>query len=58
VPLVPLTNVPKADLPGVVRRMAERINAEPRPRAAKLWTATYVLMGLRYPGELVDHLLE
>ena len=38
--------------------MAERINAEPRPRAAKLWTATYLLMGLRYSDELTDSLLE
>ena len=27
---------------------SREVNAEPRPRAAKLWTATYLLMGLRY----------
>ena len=58
VPLAPLTDVTEADLPGVVRRMAGRINGEPRPRAAKLWTATYLLMGVRYPDDLVNHLLE
>jgi len=58
VPLAPLTDVPEADLPRIVGRMAERINAEPRPRAAKLWTATYLLMGLRYSDELTDSLLE
>ena len=58
VPLAPLADVARADLPGLVRRMAGRINAEPRPRAAKLWTATYLLMGARYPAELVDDLLE
>ena len=58
VPLAPLTKVSRADLPGVVRRMAGRINAEPRPLAAKLWTATYLLMGLRYPDELAIELLE
>ena len=42
----PLTDVPEADLPQLVGRMAERINAEPHSRAAKLWTATYLLMGL------------
>lgn len=57
-PLAPLTNVPEAALSGVARRMAERINGEPRPRAAKLWTATYLLMGLRYPDELVTKLFE
>jgi hypothetical protein len=43
--------------PGMVQRMADRINSEPRPRAAKLWTATYLLMGLRYPDDLVTELL-
>ena len=44
VPLAPLTDVTGADLPGVVRRMAGWINGEPRPRVAKLWTATYLLI--------------
>jgi hypothetical protein len=58
VPLAPLTAVSEADLPRIVGRMAERINAEPRARASKLWTATYLLMGLRYSDELTDSLLE
>ena len=58
VPLAPLTDVTEATLPAVVRRMAGRINGEPRPRAARLWTATYLLMGVRYPDDLVNQLLE
>ena len=58
VPLAPLTNVTEADLPGLIRRMEETIDKEPRPRAGKLWTATSVLMGLRYPKELSDQLLK
>jgi predicted transposase YdaD len=58
VPLAPLTDVTETDLPEVVRRMAGRINVEPRPRAAKLWTATYLLMGVRYPDDMVNQLLE
>ena len=60
VPLAPLTNVPESEtaLRGLVRRMAGRINAEPQPRAAKLWTATYLLMGLRFSEELASQLLE
>jgi hypothetical protein len=58
VPLAPLTDVAETALPGVIRRMAERINVEPRSRAAKLWTATYLLMGLRFADELVIQLLE
>jgi hypothetical protein len=34
VPLAPLTDVGEAALPEVVRRMAQRINAEPEDRAA------------------------
>jgi predicted transposase YdaD len=60
VPLAPLTNVPESEeaLRGLVRRMAERINAEPQPRAAKLWTATCLLMGLRFSEELAFQSLE
>ena len=58
VPLAPLANVAEPALPGLVERMAARINAEPRPRSEKLWTATYLLMGLCYSEELVSRLLE
>jgi hypothetical protein len=58
VPLAPLTNVREGGLPGLIRRMEGRINAEPQPSASKLWTATYLLMGLCYSKELVSHLLE
>ena len=42
----------------MVRRMAARINAEPEPRASRLWTATYLLMGLRFSGAVAFRLLE
>jgi predicted transposase YdaD len=58
VPLAPLTDVTESALPDLVRRMAERINAEPGPRAATLWTAAYLLMGLSYAKEIVSQLLE
>ncbi len=58
VPLAPLTNVAEKALPDMVQRMADRINAEPEPRAAMLWTATYLLMGLRFTSEFATHLLE
>jgi hypothetical protein len=58
VPLAPLTNVTEAALPGLVRRMAERINTEPEPRADKLWLAALLLMGLRFEDELAFRLLE
>ena len=58
VPLAPLTNVAIESLPGLVRRMTERINAEPQSRAVKLWTATYLLMGLCYEEKLISQVLE
>ncbi len=58
VPLVPLTNFAEKALPELVQRMADRINAEPEPRAAMLWTATYLLMGLRFSDEFASQLLE
>lgn len=58
VPLAPLANVPEKTPPGVVQRMAARINAEPELRASVLWTATYLLMGLRYSDEVTSELLE
>jgi len=38
--------------------MDSRISAEPRPTALQLWTATYLLTGLRCSEEVVSHLLE
>ncbi len=57
VPLAPLAAVSEPDLPGLIRRMGDRINREQPLRAAKLWAATYVLMGLRFPDGLIDGLL-
>jgi len=58
-PLAPLSAVRKAALPGVIRRMAERVRREASPGdAARLWTATYVLMGLRYQEAVITQLLE
>jgi hypothetical protein len=60
VPLVPLTKVGETEeeLWALKARMAERINAEPAPRTAMLWTAMYFLMGIRYPEEFVFRFLE
>ena len=58
VPLAPLTDVTDADLPGLIDRMAGRINPEPKPRADKLWIATLLLMGWRYDARLATQLLQ
>ncbi len=58
-PLAPISAVTEDELPGVIERMKRRVRREmPRPRVAKFWTSTYVLMGLRYPLPLIGELLE
>jgi hypothetical protein len=58
-PLAPLSAVAEAELAGVIRRMDQRIRAEATPdEAGTLWTAADVLMGLRYPRQLVSQLLQ
>ncbi|MDQ2730154.1 MAG: DUF4351 domain-containing protein [Armatimonadota bacterium] len=58
-PLAPLSDVKQDDLPRVVRRMEERITQEATAQeGARLWAATYVLMGLRYSEGLAEQLLE
>lgn len=57
-PLAPLADVTETGLPAVIRRMDERFSREATPdEAATLWTATYLLLGLRYPSELTGQLL-
>lgn len=57
-PLAPLADVRPPALAGVVDAMRARIDGQPdRPLAAKLWAASYVLMGLRYDGPLIDNVL-
>ena len=57
-PLAPLAEVSPGALPEVLRRIGERINREPPDQAAKLWTATYLLMGLRYAEDAIQELFE
>ena len=57
-PLAPLAKVSKRKLPSVIRRMEERIEAEVPPElVGPLWTATFVLMGLKYEQDFTQQLL-
>jgi predicted transposase YdaD len=56
-PLAPISNVREEDLPGIIGQMKARLDVSQGPLAAELWTATYILMGLRYEGSLINHLL-
>jgi len=58
-PLAPITNVSSAELPGLIRRMEDRLMHEATPaEAADSWTATYLLMGLVYPENVAKALLQ
>jgi predicted transposase YdaD len=56
--LAPIGNVPQSELPGVIRQMERRLRRpRGRVRAAEIWAAAYVLLGLRYSSELAAILL-
>jgi predicted transposase YdaD len=57
--LAPISNVPEGEVRNVIGRMKERLNGPKAPRrAADIWAATYVLMGLRYSEEFAHALFE
>lgn len=57
-PLALLTDEAKPKLPVVVRDVQEIVQREvSSAEATSFWTVTYVLMGLRYPPEVVQELL-
>lgn len=57
-PLAPLSSVAETDLPAVIQQMDRKIHQESTPEeTGTLWTATAVLMGLRYSRERIQQLL-
>lgn len=57
--LAPLTDEAASRLPAVLSRMEERFQQEAAPPlAAKLRAATFVLLGLRYPAEMIRQLFQ
>ena len=57
-PLVPISSVQRSEIPALVKRMADRFRSEvPRAIEAELWTATFVLTGLRYDDKFAEMLL-
>jgi hypothetical protein len=58
-PLAAISQVVEADLPAVIGRMEQRLRTEAAPEEASLlWTATGVLMGLKYPQALIASFLQ
>jgi predicted transposase YdaD len=58
VPLAPLGAVRTAELPAVIAKMKQRLDRAPRREAVELWSAAYILMGVRYERALVQRLLQ
>jgi predicted transposase YdaD len=57
--LAPISDVSQSELRGVIGRMKERLSGpKPPRRAADVWAATYVLLGLRYSDEVAQDLFE
>jgi hypothetical protein len=59
VPLAPLGAVQRDELPAVIAQMQQRFERDTtREQAADLWSATHILMGLRYEQPLIQTLLQ
>jgi predicted transposase YdaD len=57
-PLAPISQVTEAQLPGVIEAMKRRLDSEVSAEEGKeLWTATRLMMGLRWSPEFVGQLL-
>jgi hypothetical protein len=57
--LAPISKVSENEVRRVIRRMKERLSGPQAPRrAADVWAATYVLLGLRYSEQLAKALFE
>lgn len=57
VPLAPLGDVQKDELPAIVAQMKQRFDREAPGQDKALWSAVYIMMGLRYESTLVQSLL-
>lgn len=57
--LAPISNITEGQLRAVIRRMRERLRGpKAPPKAADVWAAAYVLLGLRYSDEFAQSLIE
>jgi predicted transposase YdaD len=58
-PFAPISAVTRTDLPEVLQEVKRRLQRDAPPsHVNKLWTAVYVLMGLRYQETVIDTLLK
>jgi predicted transposase YdaD len=58
-PLAPISSVTEAQLPAVVDAVARRLEAEAAPHEVPdLWACTQILMGIRWPRQLIHQVLK
>ena len=57
-PLAPLGDIRPGDLPAIIAQMKKRLAPTPARLKAELWSAAYILMGVRYERALIQRLLK
>ncbi len=58
-PLALISDVTEDDLPGIMKRIAQRLSGRrARKQAEVVWSAAYILLGLRYSEILADQLFQ
>jgi len=58
-PLAPISAVTEAQLPAVIDAVARRIESEAAPQEVpELWACTQVLMGIRWPRQVIHQVLK
>ena len=56
-PLAPISGVTESQLPGIIKRMEQRLHGRrSRQQALLVWGAAYILLGLRYSPDLAAQL--
>src|SRR5207237_4016235 len=56
-PLAPISAVTEAELPGIIKRVGQRLSGQRAKKQAQLiWAAAYLLLGLRYSPALAVQL--
>jgi predicted transposase YdaD len=56
-PLAPISAVTETELPGIIKRMEQRLSSRRgRKQALLMWGAAYILLGLRYSPALAAQL--
>jgi predicted transposase YdaD len=56
-PLAPISAVTEAQLPGLVRRMEKHLQGRRQKDVEQVWSATFILLGLRYSRGFAQQLL-